>query len=100
MEERRQVMEGLVERVAMVEADIKEIKAQVASISEIRDILAEGRAAFKFAGRVAHFVTWTVRATALVLLPGMVLAAGLYALTHGGSPPPWLEQWVNMARGK
>jgi hypothetical protein len=92
--------ESLGQRLSAVESGVAELQKRMEALDEIRDILAEGRSAFKFAGRCARGVRWVGKWTMVVIAPGIAVVVLIYALTHNGEPPPWLEHWFRLMRGE
>src|SRR5512139_3896478 len=97
--ERRYGMDEFNQRLLKVESDIVEVKEKLHALDEIREILSEGRAAFKFAGRCARGIRWAAKWFLIAIAPGVTAIGFFYSVTHNGAPPPWLEHWVNLFRG-
>lgn len=87
----------LVERVAQLSVDVaanteltKRIEINTAGIVEL--MASSERAGVKFVKLVSG-LNWILRK---VLPPFVAIAAVAYALWHGGRPPEFLKDWINL----
>lgn len=75
-------------RMGAIETDLRAntaaTQAQTETLTEVRKLLETGRAAFRLADWFGKGVRWLGGIAAAVA----AIWAAIYALTHGGKPPP------------
>jgi hypothetical protein len=77
---------------------LEALEGIAARTTEILEIIEEGRAFFRFLGRVGNLGHRTLKALLWICLPGALLVGFFYLITHNGEPPGWLRHWVEIIK--
>jgi exonuclease VII small subunit len=94
--ERRRASDAFETRMRALEHQVHAMQDKLGALDEIREILAEGRAAFRLTGRIVNGARRTLKTLAWLTLPGLLVVLLWTAVVNDGRPPAWVKEWMEL----